>query len=295
MNEATGTMALEQGRISDYVALTKPRITLMVVLTALFGYYLASSGPTDFVKLANLLIGTALSCAGAGVLNMAMERRADGLMQRTRRRPIPAGRIPAATAVSFGGILATAGVSLLAVKVNVLTAGLSVATILLYLLVYTPLKSRTSLCTVVGAIPGALPPVMGWTAATGSLAPGAWALFGVLFFWQPPHFLAIAWLYREDYARAGYPMLPVLDPEGGSTARQVVLQTLALVLISLAPVSLGLAGGAYLAGAALLGFGFLAFGVAFAKVRSRERARRLFFASLAYLPGLLGTLALART
>jgi protoheme IX farnesyltransferase len=294
MNEATGTMVVEQGRIADYVALTKPRITLMVVLTALFGFYLASPGPTDFVKLANLLIGTALSCAGAGVLNMAMERRADGLMQRTRRRPIPAGRIPAATAVSFGGILSTSGVVLLAAKVNALTAGLSVATILLYLLVYTPLKSRTSLCTVVGAIPGALPPVMGWTAATGSLAPGAWALFGVLFFWQLPHFLAIAWLYREDYARAGYPMLPVLDPEGGSTARQVVLQTLALVLISFAPVSLGLAGGAYLAGASLLGVGFLAFGVAFAKVRSRERARRLFFASLAYLPGLLGLLALGR-
>ena len=280
--------------MSDFIALTKPRITLMVVLTALFGYYLAAP-EIDATRLANLLVGTALSCAGAGVLNMAMERRADGLMERTRRRPIPAGRIPLGTAVSFGGILATAGVALLAAKVNALTAGLSAATIALYLFAYTPLKSRTSLCTVIGAIPGALPPVMGWTAATGSLAPGAWALFGVLFFWQLPHFLAIAWLYREDYARAGYPMLPVVDPEGGSTARQVVLQTLALVLISLAPVSLGLAGGAYLAGAAALGFAFLAFGVAFARVRSRERARRLFFASLAYLPGLLGMLAWGRS
>jgi len=193
--------------------------------------------------------------------------------------------------VSFGGILATAGVALLAVKVNGLTAVLSSVTIALYLFVYTPLKSRTSLCTVIGAIPGALPPVMGWAAARGSLDAGAWALFGVLFFWQLPHFLAIAWMYREDYARAGYPMLPVTDPEGGSTARQVVLQTLALLVISLAPVGLNLAGGAYLAGASVLGVAFLAFGLAFAQVRSRERARRLFLASLAYLPGLLGLLA----
>ncbi len=278
--------------MNDYIALTKPRITLMVVLTSLFGFFLASPGPIDIAILANLLVGTALSCAGAGVLNMAMERRADGAMHRTRNRPIPAGRIPAGTAVSFGGILATAGVALLAVKVNALAAGLSAATLALYLLVYTPLKSRTSLCTVIGAIPGALPPVMGWAAARGTLDAGAWALFGVLFFWQLPHFLAIAWMYREDYARAGYPMLPVVDPEGGSTARQVVLQTLALVLISLAPVGLGLVGGAYLAGAAALGLSFLAFGVAFARVRSRERARRLFFASLAYLPGLLGLMAL---
>jgi protoheme IX farnesyltransferase len=242
--------------------------------------------------LANLLIGTALSCAGAGALNMAMEKRADGAMSRTRHRPVPAGRLAVGTAVSYGGILATAGVALLAVKVNALTAALSAATIVLYVLVYTPLKSRTSLCTVIGAIPGALPPVMGWAAVTNSLGAGAWALFGVLFFWQLPHFLAIAWMYREDYARAGYPMLPVVDPEGGSTARQIVLQTLALVVISLAPVSIGLAGGAYFAGAAALGVSFLAFGLAFAVVRSRERARRLFLASLAYLPGLLGLLAL---
>lgn len=277
--------------MSDYIALMKPRITLMVVLTALFGFYLASPSPMDVALLANLLAGTALSCAGAGALNMAMEVRADGAMNRTRHRPIPAGRVPIGTAVSFGGILATAGVALLAVKVNGLTAALSVTTIVLYLFVYTPLKSRTSLCTVIGAIPGALPPVMGWAAARGSLDAGAWALFGVLFFWQLPHFLAIAWMYREDYARAGYPMLPVTDPEGGSTARQVVLQTLALMVISLAPVGLNIAGGAYLAGASVLGVAFLAFGLAFAQVRSRERARRLFLASLAYLPGLLGLLA----
>jgi heme o synthase len=277
--------------MNDYIALMKPRITLMVVLTALFGFYLASPSPMDVALLVNLLAGTALSCAGAGALNMAMEVRADGAMNRTRLRPIPAGRVPMGTAVSFGGILATAGVALLAVKVNGLTAVLSAATIVLYLFVYTPLKSRTSLCTVIGAIPGALPPVMGWAAAKGSLDAGAWALFGVLFFWQLPHFLAIAWMYREDYARAGYPMLPVTDPEGGSTARQVVLQTLALMVISLAPVGLNLAGGAYLAGASVLGVAFLAFGLAFAQVRSRERARRLFLASLAYLPGLLGLLA----
>ena len=277
--------------MTDFITLMKPRITLMVVLTALFGFYLASPGPMDVALLANLLAGTALSCAGAGALNMAMEVRADGAMNRTRQRPIPSGRVPVGTAVSFGGILATAGVARFAVKVNGLTAVLSCVTIVLYLFVYTPLKSRTSLCTVIGAIPGALPPVMGWAAARGSLDAGAWALFGVLFFWQLPHFLAIAWMYREDYARAGYPMLPVTDPEGGSTARQVVLQTLALMVISLAPVGLNLAGGAYLAGASVLGVAFLAFGLAFARVRSRERARRLFLASLAYLPGLLGLLA----
>jgi protoheme IX farnesyltransferase len=277
----------------DLITLTKPRITLMVVLTAMFGYYLAAP-EIDPATLVNLLVGTALSCAGAGVLNMAMEKRADGAMHRTRNRPIPAGRVATGTAVSYGGILATAGVALLAVKVNGLTAVLSAATLILYLLVYTPLKSRTSLCTIVGAIPGALPPVMGWAAARGTLDGGAWALFGVLFFWQLPHFLALAWMYREDYERAGYPMLSVGDPEGASTARQVVLQTLALLLISLAPVWMGLAGGAYLAGAAALGVAFLAFGLAFAQVRSRERARRLFFASLAYLPGILGLLALGR-
>jgi protoheme IX farnesyltransferase len=275
----------------DFLVLTKPRITVMVVLTALFGFYLASPGPVDTTLLLNLVLGTALSCAGAGVLNMAMEVRADGAMHRTRNRPLPAGRVATGTAISYGGVLATAGVALLAVKVNALTAALSAATLVLYLLVYTPLKAKTSLCTIIGAIPGALPPMMGWAAARGSVDAGAWALFGVLFFWQLPHFLAIAWMYREDYARAGYPMLPVVDPEGASTARQVVLQTLALVVISLAPVGLGLAGGTYLAGAAALGVAFLAFGLAFARARSRDSARRLFVASIAYLPGLLGLLA----
>ncbi|MBI4565663.1 MAG: protoheme IX farnesyltransferase [Planctomycetes bacterium] len=280
--------------ISDFVALTKPRITLMVVLTTLFGYYVAAEGALDVVRLFDALLGTALSCAGAGALNMVMERRADGLMTRTRHRPIPSGRMSAGTGLAFGGILSSAGLIVLAAKVNAWTAALSAVTIALYLFVYTPLKSRTSLCTVIGAIPGALPPVMGWTAATGSLGAGAWALFGVLFFWQLPHFLAIAWLYREDYERAGYPVLPVVDPDGGSTARQVVLQTLALVVISLAPVGLGLAGGLYLAGAVALGLAFLAFGLAFALVRTRATARRLFLASLAYLPGLFALLAMGR-
>ena len=270
--------------MSDFIALTKPRITLMVVLTALFGFYLASPGPIDGALLANLLVGTALSCAGAGVLNMAMERRADGAMHRTRNRPIPAGRIPMGTAISFGGILASAGVALLAVKVNALTAGLSAATLVLYLLVYTPLKSRTSLCTVIGAIPGALPPVMGWAAARGSLDGGAWALFGVLFFWQLPHFLAIAWMYREDYARAGFPMLAVLDPGGRSTGRQSVVYAAALVPLSLAPPLMGMTGEIYFAGALVLGLVFLGLTLRFARTRAVRDARRVFFGSITYLP-----------
>jgi len=275
----------------DFIILTKPRITLMVILTTAFGFHLAKAGPLNVELLVNTLIGTALSCAGAGALNMVLERRADGLMKRTMNRPVPAGRMPAGTALAFGGMLATAGVILLAAKVNALTAGLSAATLVLYLAIYTPLKPRTSVSTIVGAVPGALPPLMGWTAATGSLAPGGWLLFGVLFFWQLPHFLALAWMYRDDYAAAGFPMLPVTDPEGESTARQILLQTCALVFVSLVPVWFGLAGGMYFASAAALGVGFLAFGVAFSLVRSRVRARRVFLASLAYLPAQLALLA----
>jgi len=197
-----------------------------------------------------------------------------------------------AEAVAFGTILCAAGLAWLALSVNLLTAGLSVATMVSYLALYTPLKTKSSVCTLVGAIPGALPPVMGWAAARGSLEAGAWILFLILFFWQLPHFLALAWMYREDYARAGFPMLPVEEPTGASTGRQVVLQTLALLVVSLLPLAFGMAGEGYLVAALVLGAGFLGFGVAFAVNRSRERASRLFLASITYLPLLLGALAL---
>ena len=277
----------------DFITLTKPRITFMVVLTALFGYYLAAP-EVDVALLVNLLAGTALSCAGAGVLNMAMEKRADGAMTRTRHRPIPAGRVEVGTAVSYGGILATAGVALLAVKVNALTAALSAATIVLYVLVYTPLKSRTSLCTVVGAIPGALPPVMGWAAARGTVDAGGWALFGVLFFWQLPHFLAIAWIHREDYARGGFPMLPVSDRGGDATARQIVAYAAALVPATLVAGAFAAAGPGYLWSAVGLGALFLGCTVFFAVERSDRAARWVFLASVLYLPAVLGLMVLDR-
>jgi protoheme IX farnesyltransferase len=197
-----------------------------------------------------------------------------------------------APAAAFGIVLAAAGLAHLAGAVNLLTAGLSLATIVSYLFLYTPLKTKTSLCTIVGAVPGALPPVMGWAAARGSLEAGAAILFMILFFWQLPHFLALAWMYREDYARGGFPMLSVEGPDGASTGRQVVLQTLALIVVSILPMGFGMAGEMYLVAALFLGAGFLGFGIAFAVERSRARASRLFFASIFYLPLLLAALAL---
>jgi protoheme IX farnesyltransferase len=223
---------------------------------------------------------------------MVMERKLDALMNRTKARPLASGRMAPAEAVAFGSVLCIAGLAWLAAGVNLLTAGLSVATMVSYLALYTPLKTKSSVCTLVGAIPGALPPVMGWAAARGSLETGAWILFLILFFWQLPHFLALAWMYREDYARAGFPMLPVEEPTGASTGRQVVLQTLALLVVSLLPLGFGMAGDGYLVAALVLGAAFLGFGIAFAANRTRERASRLFLASITYLPLLLGALAL---
>lgn len=281
-----------RARLSDFVALTKPGITVMVAVTAAVGYWLGARETFELRMLLRLLIGTVLSAAGAATLNQVMERGLDAKMDRTKNRPLPSGRMATLPASVFGLVLGAAGVAHLAGAVNLLTAGVSLATIVSYLALYTPLKTRTSLCTLVGAVPGALPPVMGWTAARGTLDMGAAVLFMILFFWQLPHFLALAWMYREDYARGGFPMLPVEEPSGASTGRQVVLQTLALVLVSLFPAGLGMAGEGYLVSALLLGAGFLAFGISFAVERSRVRASRLFFASIIYLPLVLAALAL---
>jgi len=281
-----------RARLSDYVALTKPGITVMVAVTAAVGYWLGAREAFELRMLFRLLIGTVLSAAGAATLNQVMEHRLDAKMDRTKDRPIPSGRLGLLPASVFGLVLGAAGIAHLAGAVNLLTAGLSLATVVSYLALYTPLKTRTSLCTLVGAVPGALPPVMGWAAARGRLDMGAAVLFLILFFWQLPHFLALAWMYREDYARGGFPMLPVEEPSGASTGRQVVLQTLALVVVSLFPAGLGMAGEGYLVAAPLLGAGFLAFGISFAVERSRVRASRLFFASIVYLPLILAALAL---
>ena len=275
---------------ADYLELAKPRITLMVVMTTYVGFAVAHRGPLALGLLAATLIGTALVAAGSATMNMLLERRTDALMLRTRNRPLPAGRLRNVDALAFGLFLSSAGLALLVFRAGPLPAAVALATWASYLFLYTPLKTRTSLATMVGALPGALPPVIGWTAAAGRLEPGAFVLFAIMFLWQIPHFLAIAWIYREDYARGGLPMLPVLDPEGRMTGRQAVANSLALTLISLTPAVAGLAGRAYLVGAALLGFGFTGVAIYAAVLRTTMAARRLFLASLLYLPALYALL-----
>jgi protoheme IX farnesyltransferase len=274
-------------RLSDYVELTKPRITLMALVTVAVGSFIASVGVLNLPLLLHTLLGTALVAGGASVLNQVLEIGTDGMMRRTQHRPLPAGRMSAAEALCFGTLLSVAGIIYLAWLVNALTALLAVLTLVLYVFVYTPLKRRTSFNTLVGAIPGALPPVMGWAAVQGSLDPEAWILFLILFLWQFPHFLAIAWIYRDDYARAGLKMLPVLDLGGAMTGRQMVGYSLALLPASLAPSVIGFAGQAYFYGALCLGLGFVGFATLFAVFVSQAAARNLMRASLVYLPLLL--------
>jgi len=266
----------------------------MVLVTALAGAWLASAGSPPWLSLAWALLGTGLLSAGASALNQVIERTTDAKMRRTANRPVPAGRLGAEEALAFGALLIVAGLGVLILKVNLLTALLGAVTVVGYLLIYTPMKRVTSLATIVGAVPGAIPPMMGWSAMTDELAPGAWALFGILFFWQLPHFLAIAWMYRADYARGGFPLLTVRDPDGQRTARQMILWATALVPVSLVPAALGLAGGAYFAGAFLLGLGYLAACVLFARDSSHLAARRLLLASVFYLPAILGILLVDR-
>jgi protoheme IX farnesyltransferase len=255
---------------------------------------MGARGPSDWSKLAAALIGTALCAAGASVLNQCAERRFDALMRRTAARPLPAGRMALIEAIIFGIFCAAAGVLCLLKFVNGLTASLGAVTLLAYVLIYTPMKRFTTLNTVIGAIPGALPPVMGWTAATGNLSREAIALFAILFVWQIPHFLAIAILYRDDYRAGGFKMLPVDDPALTITSRQIVLYAAALIPVSLAPAVLSMAGAIYCITAILLGLGFLSFAISCAASRTRGDARKLFFASIIYLPLLLAALMLNR-
>ncbi len=277
-------------RLSDWVSLLKPRITLMVLVTAVFGAFLAGRDFPDLAVLLALLIGTASVAGGASALNQVWERDTDALMARTANRPLPAGRIGRDSALAFAVVLSVAGLVILAAGTNLLTAAVGLVSLVAYVFVYTPLKRRTSLSTVIGAVPGALPPVMGWTAASGQLEAGAAVLFGILFLWQLPHFLAIAWLCRDDYRSAGFPMLPVVDPGGRSTGRQTILYASTLVPVSLLPVALGLGGATYFLGALALGLLFLAVSVAFSLSFSRLAARRLLLASVVYLPALLAVM-----
>ena len=280
------TRVPSQRRAADFVLLTKPRVVLMVLVTTLVGFHIGSVGASDPLNLLHALIGTGLAAAGSLALNQFLERDVDGRMERTRRRPLPDNRLRPAEALYFGVALTAAGPLYLGLTTNWLCAAVVTITAVSYLLAYTPLKRRSSLCTVLGAVPGALPPVAGWVAARGEFGVGAWVLFGILFLWQLPHTLAIAWVYRRDYARADLRMLPVVDPEGASTSRQVLLNCLALLAVGLLPSLVGMTGPVYFLGALLLGAGMLACGLGLAVTRSVGNARRLVYASIVYLPAL---------
>lgn len=264
----------------------------MVLITTAVGFYLGERGMPNLLRLLPTLIGTGLAAAGTLALNQYMERDVDAKMRRTCMRPLPDGRLQPREALLFGAALTAAGLVYLALAVNVLCAAVTTATSASYLLLYTPLKRRTSLCTIIGAIPGALPPVTGWTAACNGLGIEACILFSILFLWQLPHALAIARLYRDDYARAGIQLLPVVEPDGRSTGRQIVANCLALLLVGLMPSVVGLAGPGYFVAALVLGVGYLGYGIAFSLSRSTRSARQLLLASLLYLPVLLIAMAL---
>jgi heme o synthase len=287
------TGAAARQRAADYVALTKPRVVLMVLVTTLVGYYLGSDGtPSTLLHLLHTLLGTALAAGGTLALNQYMERDLDGRMERTRRRPLPDGRLLPIEALGLGAGLLVCGLAYLDTAVNAPAALVTTAIAVTYLLVYTPLKPITSLCSLVGAVPGALPPVAGWAAARGTIGSEAWVLFAIMYLWQIPHTLAIGRMYRDDYARAGVRVLPVVDGDGASTATHAVANCLALVPVALLPTLLGMAGAIYFATALLLGLCFLWAAIGLARTRSLVDARRLLVVSLIYLPVLLGTMAL---
>jgi protoheme IX farnesyltransferase len=281
-------------RMLHFVALTKPRLNVLVLVTTLAGLYLAAPEGVALRLALHTLVGTALVAGGAAALNQVWERETDRRMRRTSSRPLPRGHLGVVEAATFGVVMALAGLAQLAVFTTTAAAVVALATLASYVLVYTPLKTRTSLATLVGAVPGALPPVIGWAAATGDITLPAIVLFGIVFFWQMPHFLAIAWMYKDDYATAGIPLLPVVEPDGRRTGRQALLYTTALWPVSLLPTLVGLATAPYGAVATSLGFVFIWLSATFARDRSVASARHLFFFSIIYLPLLLGALVANR-
>ena len=278
-------------RVVDFVMLTKPRVVLMVLVTTAVGYRLGSVGTADWVRLLQTLAGTALAAAGTLALNQYLERESDGLMRRTQGRALPSGRLTPSEALAFGILATLVGLGYLAVVVGALAAGVTLATSGIYLFLYTPLKRLTPLSTLAGAISGALPPLTGWAAARGELGSGGWILVAIVFLWQIPHTLAIGRLYQEDYARAGIRILPVVDPEGRSTERQIVVGSLALWAVALLPSLVGLTGSRYFFGAVALGGVFLACGIAHALGPSRASARQVVLASVLHLPLLFALMA----
>jgi protoheme IX farnesyltransferase len=287
-----GAIARDRRRVlTDLFVLTKPRVVLMVLVTTLVGYYVALPGPADWARVIHLVIGTMLAAGGTLALNQYRERDIDALMARTRLRPLPDGRLMPLEALLFGTAITILGIVYLAAFVNALSALTTAVVTVLYLFAYTPMKLRTPLATLVGAIPGALPPVTGWVAARDDVGVGAAVLFGILFLWQLPHTLAIARLYRDDYARAGVRVLPVVDEHGSSTERQIMTGVVGLLVVSLLPTLIGLAGAVYFAGALILGIVFIVAGARQARTPSSAAARWVLFASLLYLPVLLALLA----
>ncbi len=278
----------------DLLELTKPRITTMAVISVAAGYTLGSRGPVALALAGAVLCAATLLASGASALNQWLESETDQWMTRTASRPLPQGRLASSVALGFGVLLVASGLVLMTMAGGALAASIGLVTVALYVLAYTPLKRTTPLCTVIGAVPGALPPLMGWAAGAGSLTAEAWLLFAILFLWQMPHFLAIAWLYRDDYARAGQPMLPVVDPSGAATARQAVLYAAALLPVSLLPSVLGIAREPYFAVALVSGVALLVASLRMGLTRSMADARLLLRVSILYLPVLLGTMVWAR-
>ena len=284
-----------QHRFADFLSLTKPRLNFLVVVTAAVGYYLGAGTGIELAKLLGAVAGIALVAGGAAGLNQIYERDTDSLMWRTRTRPLAAQRITPTEAMVFSLTLSALGLVIMVTTANGLAALLTLLTLISYNVIYTPMKRKSQLATLVGAVPGALPPMIGWVAATGALTPEAWALFAIVFVWQIPHFMVISWLYRDDFGRAGFPLLPVVQPDGSSTGRQAVVFSLALVPISLSPYFLRMSGWGYAIGAVIGGVALLILAVLFAMQRTNERARRLFLGSITYLPLLWSMMIADRT
>src|SRR5271170_7195091 len=285
--EILSTATAEKSWTAVFSELVKARLTTLVLLTAAVGFYIGWRGAINWFLFFNTLVATGLVAAGASALNQLLEREYDAKMRRTQDRPLPSGRLQPTTVAIFGGVSSVAGLVYLAFAVNLLTSVLGAVTLVSYLFIYTPLKRVTWLNTAIGAIPGALPPLMGWTAARGELSGEGWALFAILAFWQLPHFFAIAWIYKDEYARAGFKMLSNVDASGKRTAEQSISNTLALLAVSLCPFVFKMAGTTYLAGAIILGAGFLFCAIQFSRQLTLLRAKQLFFASIIYLPLLL--------
>jgi protoheme IX farnesyltransferase len=280
--------------VKDYIALTKPRITWLILMSTGVGYFFGARGGWHWLTMLHTIIGTGLIASGTAALNQWYERAADAKMKRTQSRPLPSGRLSAGNALVFAILISVAGFIELFVEVNALTGWLGLFTLLSYLFIYTPLKQRSPHSTTIGAIPGAMPPLIGYAAASGTLTWDAWILFAILLIWQFPHFYAIAWMYREDYERAGIRMLPVVEPDGESTARRILMYSLILIPISMVPKFLAMTGNLYLAGALALGLLFLYAGVRVSFDRTRQQARRVLLASVIYLPVLYGLMLLDR-